>query len=178
VSRAPLALALAALALAGCGDDEQAGNTLPTVAVPAATAPAATVPPVTATAPATTPTVTLPPSTAGGQPAPGAEDLEGGGGDEEGVRVPAQFTLDGSSATPQTVDVPAFLPVEVSFVAADRANHEVTIMVVPPVTIRVVGAAKVTKRRLPGLKRGSYPLVIDGKESGALLRVGQSEPGP
>jgi hypothetical protein len=166
---------LAAGSAAGCGDDENSSETR-AVEVPTATV---TTPAMTATTPApaaTTPatTETLPPSTAGGQPAPGAEDEPGGAGDEEGTRVPAAFELTGETATPKIVDVPAFLPVELSFASRDGKDHAVTVLVTPPVTIQVKGDGKAYRRRVPGLKRGSYHVVVDGKESGAVVRAGQA----
>src|SRR6185295_9266872 len=75
-------------------------------------------PPATVTAtPSATPTAT-PTPTATTQPTPTAtspEDQPGGAGDEEAIRVPAEFTIsaDGKISPPQ-ISVPAFFQIEIT----------------------------------------------------------------
>jgi hypothetical protein len=97
------------------------------------------------------------------------------GGDEEPIRVPATFSLDGGRLAPPVVSVPAFLTVRVSVVGHDERAHRVTAQTdhgartfeVPP-----GGSGGVT---VPGMKRGTYRVTVDG--ASAKLVVGVN-PGP
>ena len=88
VVRAAVVAVIAAAALAGCGGDDDQTSSSATAAPP---------PSATAT-PSETPTATPTPTpSATEQPSPTAtqnpEDQPGGAGDEEAIRVPAEFTI-------------------------------------------------------------------------------------
>lgn len=153
MSRAPLALlAVAVLALgAGCGSDSGGEKTVfvDTTATVAgeATTPAQTnqlgeaEPEIVTT---TTPTTTEPDA-----------------GDEEGIRVPADFTLKGGALTPAQITVPPQLPIAVTVRAADGQAHELLFSTVPPVTVDVPAGAPGTAR-IPGQRKGTYTVNVDG----------------
>jgi hypothetical protein len=171
---AAVLIVLSSTALACGGDDEVTGPR----STPVATAPAtttATTPAPAATAPATGPVATtgVPPSggSSGGTTAP-AESQPGGAGDEEAIRVPAAFTIAGGTTTPRTVSVPAFLAIELRLTSRDRQRH--VVRVANTETELAAGATAVAE--MDGLKRGDYPLLVDGRRAGTL-RVG-AEPGP
>ncbi len=158
----PLLALLVAAALAGCGDDETATAPSPT---PEATA-------VATETPTPSPTATETPSpTATEQPEP--EEQEGGAGDEEGVRVPARFTIGPDGIDPPQISVPAFLAIEL--IVDNRLDG--------PVVVRLEGAEPITaapkseaRARLDGRRKGSY--VVDFGSAGQALLVTGAEPGP
>lgn len=129
----------------------------------------------TATAPvATAPAATAPPQDeAGGAAAPPEpEAAEGGAGDEEAIRVPVDLDVSASAVTPSRVTVPAFLPLEVTASSADGRAHRVT---VAGATIGVPPEGSSTAQ-LEGLRRGTYPIEVDGRARGSL--VAGDGPGP
>lgn len=137
-----------------------------TAVVTAPSSPPEAVPAPTATAPATTP------EQQGGAAAPEAEAQEGGAGDEEGIRVPVDLLVSADAVAPPTVTVPAFLPLQITARATDATEHRVT---VAGATL-TVGASGTASARLDGLRRGTYPVTVDGRALGELI-VGD-EPGP
>ncbi|MGN6870918.1 MAG: hypothetical protein ACTHMY_21200, partial [Solirubrobacteraceae bacterium] len=88
------------------------------------------------------------------------------------VRVPARFTLiaDGS-VTPQTVTIPAHLPVELIVVSNGQAHR-----IVLQKTALTVKPHAQAEALIDGLKAGSYRLKVDGAPR-AVLTIG-GEPGP
>jgi len=167
--RAPLTAALLAAALlSGCGGDEETSS----YRAPAATPTAEAAPEATPTAtPAGTPEATATPTATPSPASP--EDQPGGAGDEEAIRVPVQFTVDGEGITPPQVSVPAFLALEL-IVSNDLPE---------PVTVRLdgtepltVGPGETSRARLEGRRPGSYR--IDAGASGEALLVTGVEPGP
>ncbi|MBJ7519235.1 MAG: hypothetical protein JHC84_06030 [Solirubrobacteraceae bacterium] len=136
-----------------------------TAVVTAPSSPPEAVPTPTATAPATT-------AQQGGAAAPEAEAQEGGAGDEEGIRVPVDLLVSADAVAPPTVTVPAFLPLQVTARATDATEHRV---MVAGATL-TVGASGTASARLDGLRRGTYPVTVDGRALGELI-VGD-EPGP
>jgi hypothetical protein len=110
----------------------------------------------------------------GGTTAP-AESQPGGAGDEEAIRVPAHYAIDGRTVTPRRVNVPAFLPIEVRLTSRDGRPHDVRIDA-PGGGLVQLAAGGTAVRRLPGARAGSFPIVVDGAVR-AELRVGL-EPGP
>jgi hypothetical protein len=161
---------LAAALLGGCGGDEEPAETpapAPTAeATPTATA-EATPTPTPTPSPAETPAGTA-------TPAPESpEDQPGGAGDEEAIRVPVRFTVDGEGITPPQVAVPAFLALEL-IVANDLPE---------PVTVRLEGAEPLTvgpgqtgRVRLEGRRPGTY--AVDAGAAGTAELVTGVEPGP
>lgn len=183
-------VAVAALAAAGCGDDETTSATV--VQGPDATAPApdttapttTTVTPTTSTSTSTStnPTATTgvppggaKPETTGGAPA-GGEQGEGGAGDEEGARVPVTLTADGGSLSPTVVTIPAFLAVELR-VSAKGGAEKLTIFTPGGGTLSVA-AGKTATKRLTGLKPGDYPVTTAGGGKAMLRVVSGGDPGP
>jgi len=164
---------LAALALSACGGGSTgtgpAGG--PTASAPEATAPPAdaTQPGTTAvTPPPTTPTETTPADESGGGP-------DAGGG-EQAVRVPATFTVTaGGRLTPPAITVPAFLAVELSLVAQDGRPHTLVLRTTPPRTLHAAAGARAAVR-IPGLRAGRYPVLLDGRRAGALVAGGEVGP--
>jgi predicted small lipoprotein YifL len=164
-----------ALTVAACGDDA------PTSAPPTATAPpdatsTATPTPPKATAPsAATPPPDAPSPTA--TPTTGGEDQPGGGGDEAEARVPIAVTVgpDGTVA-PARVSVPAFLALELQVRNRTGGSLTITWNASEPSGSFEVGAGKLGTRRVAGVKRGSYPLAVQG--GGTATVVAGAEPGP
>ncbi len=137
---------------------------------------ATTAPPPAATEPGAVPPPASPTTTSelggtGGTPAP--EEQPGGAGDEEAVRVPAEFTVGADGVSPATVSVPAFLTVELVVRSTDGRAHAVT---VAGTTVQVPAGGSAA-RRLEGLKAGRYPIGVDGAASSSALVAG-AEPGP
>lgn len=99
-TRYPLMSLLAAVVLAGCGEDEADGPVRSRTTPNATSTPA----PVTTPSPTATPTATPPP-----------EENEGGAGDEGGLEQGAGYAIarDGGIFPPE-IEVAAFLPVRLS----------------------------------------------------------------
>ena len=156
-----------AAALAGCGGDD----TQSTSATPAP-------PPMATDTPTATPTATPTPTpTATTQPSPtstSAEDQPGGAGDEEAIRVPAEFTIGPDlKITPPQISVPAFLQIE--FIVHNRSDQPVDVSWVSGKLMTVQPHDNASKT-VPGRKKGSY--VVSAKPGGDALVVTGVEPGP
>ena len=172
----------AAVGAAACGGDNEIPGTFttsvagPTIQLSASTASTAS------TASATTAT-TANTGTGGtsstGTAAPGGttsgETGPGGGGDEQGTRVPAIFSLKAGKLTPSNVSVPAFLAAEVTVTSTDASPHTVVVRVGKGYTFSVAPRGSGTVK-VPGQKNGKYQVLVDGKPGGTLTWGG--EPGP
>jgi hypothetical protein len=173
---AAAALTAAALLGAGCGGDD-AGSTGAATTTPIETAtaiPPATVPPpatATATAPEPAPTATPPPAATTTAPSP--ENEPGGAGDEQPIRVPAAFTFADGGVTPAQVAVPAFLNIELVGLSRDGRPHTLSFR---GVEVRVPAGGR-GAATVEGLRKGRYPVAIDGR-AGAATIVSGAEPGP
>jgi hypothetical protein len=99
----------------------------------------------------------------------------GGGGDEQGTRVPAIFTLKAGKLTPSTISVPAFLAAEVTVTSTDTGAHTVVVQAGKGYTIPVPPQGSGTTK-VPGQKAGKVTVLVDGKPGGTLSWGG--EPGP
>jgi hypothetical protein len=176
--RAALALvllaAVPAAVLAGCGGGDGSPAAATTAAPsPARTAPGTVAAPATVTAPApstTAPAATTPQdtrTTGGASP----ESAPGGAGDEQPIRVPAAFSLTGDQVTPGKVTVPAFLPVELRFKAADGRAHDVLVRTPTPTRLSVPASGAATQV-IDGLRAGLYLIVVDGRATNGALVVG------
>jgi hypothetical protein len=166
--RAAVCVLGAAAALAGCGGgttDQTASPATPQPAPSAATETATATPTATASA---TPTATTQPL-----PSVSPEDQPGGAGDEEPIRVPAQFTVRPDAVDPPAVSVPAFLTIQL-IVRNDRDA---------PIVVRLEGAEPLSvaahasgRAVLEGRKKGRYP--IDFGNGRSALLVSGAQPGP
>jgi hypothetical protein len=166
--RAVLLMLVVAAALAGCGgDDSQTTSATP---APPPSSPTATTPP-----PTPTPTVLEPAATR--QPSPTAtspEDQPGGGGDEEAIRVPAEFTISpGLKISPQQISVPAFLQIE--FIVHNKSDQPVDVIWVTG-KVMTVQPHDNASTIVPGRKKGSY--VVTASPGGDAVVVTGVEPGP
>lgn len=166
--RAAVAAVIVAAALAGCGgDDDQTSS-------------ATAAPPPSATAtPSETPTATPTPTpSATSQPSPTAtqspEDQPGGAGDEEAIRVPAEFTISPDlKISPQQISVPAFLQIE--FIVHNKSDQPVDVIWVTGklMTVQPHDNASTT---VTGRKKGSY--VVTANPGGDAVIVTGVQPGP
>ena len=152
-----------AVGAVGCGsDDDKTTSTDATAAVTAPDGDARTAEPTTTTSPA--PTATAPATT------------EPDAGDEEGIRVPADFTLTDGTLSPGQITVPPQLPIAVTVKAADGAAHEIVFATTPPVTVSVPAGGDGTAR-IPGQRKGTYTASIDGgAPAPALVAVDDAGP--
>ncbi len=163
-SAAGALLAVAALAAAGCGgDDEKASDTTPAASAPTT----AGTPAPTATTPATE-TQAQPPA----QTNP--EDQPGGAGDEEPARVEAALTGRGGKIGPREVRVPPYIAVEVTLHSADGRDYSVT---VNGKRLNVGSGNRSGSISLSGLRTNASYLVkaSDGR---TIKVVASAEPGP
>jgi hypothetical protein len=157
----------AALAVAGCGGDDDASTapavtateTTPTESVPAETeAEAETAPPETETTPTESP-----------------EDMPGGAGDEEPARTLALFTARDGRIRPRVVRVPAFISIQVELRSADGASYTLSF---GDTTLTAGGELHSVSTTLDGL-RPNEAIVGIPKGSGNRVRVeATAEPGP
>jgi hypothetical protein len=169
-------LAALALVTGACGG----GNTgAGPAGEPTASAPDATAPPTDATqpgtGPVTTPTATTPAHTLTERSGGGSSGGTTGGGGEEAVRVPAAFTAAGGRLTPPTITVPPFLAVEVALTSGDGKPHRLTLQTPVPHTL-TAPAGRRAAIRIPGLRAGRYPVLLDGRSAGALVAGGEVGP--
>jgi len=175
-----LAAVLAGAALGGgCGGDGERVVTSGHVSQPpAGTTSAATeasttevggLTEATTTATQTTPVTTTTPSTTTTTAAPGA-------GDERPARVPAVFTIASAGISPGRITVPAFLTIELTGVSEDGVTHTLALSAGRAYSVAIPAGGRASKV-VPGLKPGTYVVVLDGRVSAASLEVG-GEPGP
>jgi hypothetical protein len=166
VLRVAFLIVLVAAALAGCGGEE-----VDTSAAPSTPAPA----PSAATAAPTETATATPSPTATEQPLPsvGPEEQPGGAGDEEAIRVPAEFTLADGAITPPQIAVPAFLSIEL--IVHNKTSEQVVVRLegAEPMTVAAGGTGRA---RLEGRKKGSY--VVDAGPAGQAVLVTGAKPGP
>jgi hypothetical protein len=163
------------LEVTACGGGGTASSDPTATAPPAATATAtATGTPPQASAPSA---ATPPPDAPAPTATPGGEDQPGGAGDEAEARVPVSVTVgaDGT-VSPQTVSVPAFLALELRVRNRTGGAITVTWNASEPSGSFEVGAGKVGSRRVAGVRKGSYPLAVQG--AGTATVVSGAEPGP
>ncbi len=162
-SAAGALLAVAALAAAGCGgDDEKASDTTPAASTPTT---------ASTPAPVTTPqagTETTPPAKTS------PEDQPGGAGDEEPARVEAALTGRGGKIGPREVRVPPYIAVEVTLHSADGRDYSVT---VNGKRLNVGSGNPSGSISLSGLRTNASYLVkaSDGR---TIKVVASAEPGP
>jgi hypothetical protein len=163
--RCAISIALVAVALAGCGGDDDEPASTPTATTPTATEP---VPTTDSTEPEAeeVPTVpTTPP-----------EEQTGGAGDEIPAESLAVFTGRAGRITPRVVRVPAFISIRVELRSADDA----------PYVLRFRGRALAVRSEIPtvsrrfnGLRPGAAIVgtPVAGTENGVRVEA-TAEPGP
>ncbi|WP_354698625.1 hypothetical protein [Paraconexibacter sp. AEG42_29] len=137
-----------------------------TAAAPAATTGAPAADPATPSATAPAPPATTPAGAAG---APG--------GDEEGIRIPATFSVAPGRVTPAEVTVAPFLRVELRLSSGDGAAHRFTLRTPSPITVDVPATGLVT-RTVDGLKPGSYEIAVDDGAAAGRLTAADDAVGP
>jgi hypothetical protein len=160
---AAVAVGAAALAAAGCGGNDASSSvttTTPTVATVTT--------PTQVTIPQTTPTATTPPAATATTPSTSPETQPGGAGDEGGMRVPAAFTFAAGGVTPTEVKVPAFFQIELVGIANDGKAHTLGFQ---GETIDVPAGGR-GQRTFTGLRKGTYPVTIDGRAGAATIVSG------
>jgi hypothetical protein len=73
------------------------------------------------------------------------------------------------------IAIPAALPVELAVTSGDNRAHRARLALRRPLALAVPAGGTV-RRRLPGLPRGRYAVLVDGRRAGLL--VTGVEPGP
>jgi hypothetical protein len=163
--RAPFVVLVASLtpALVACGGSDK------TVSVPAAT----TAAPGGSTSPQAPTTPQKGTTNPGGAEHTAREQTNGG---SQPVRSDASWVVVRGRLLPRTITVPSFIAVDVRLHNSDPRRHLVVIranrrfvIVVPPFAAQV-------RRLISGQRAGTYPVLVDGRPSGALVFGG--EPGP
>jgi hypothetical protein len=157
-------LAVAALAAAGCGgDDEKASDTTPPASAPTAES----TPAPTATTEATDTGAQAPARTS-------PEDQPGGAGDEEPARVEAALTGRDGKIGPRQVRVPPYIAVEVTLHSADGGDYSVT---VKGKRLSVGSGNPSGSLSLSGLRpNASY--LVKASDGRTIKVVASAEPGP
>ena len=150
-------VAVLAVALVGCGDDEPTASSSPTAA--ATDTPTATPEPTESPSP-----------TATEQPAP--EEQEGGAGDEDAGRVPVRFTVQGG-VEPRKVGVPAFLALEL--IVSNQSLSPVSAQLEGEEPL-VADPGQTARMRIEGRRPGRY--TVDFGDAGQAVIVTGVEPGP
>jgi hypothetical protein len=152
---------------AGCGGDD--GKTTSTAATAALSAPANT----DQLGQAEPEIVTTPTATTGVP-----TRTEADAGDEEGIRVPAAFTLTDGTFSPGQITVPPQLPIAVTVTAKDGAAHKILFNTKPVVRVDIeAGGDGVGTARIPGQRKGTYTASIDGSAPAPAL-VAVDDAGP
>ena len=92
------------------------------------------------------------------------------------VRVPANFVIAaGGRLRPSQISVPPGFAVALTMISGDGAAHHVVLSSPAPKSLSVPPHGRATVR-VAGLKKGGYPVKVDGRTAGILVIGGQ--PGP
>jgi hypothetical protein len=164
----PLAVALAALVLAGCGGDDEDKPSVSTVPYSEVVPDATTQTETTAPNPATE---TLPNN---GDGTGTGESGTGGAGDEVPAETLALFTGKNGDITPRTVRVPAFISVRVQLRSGDGADYALTF---GHQTIKVGDKLTSLGFKLDGLRPGAKVVGLTGTGKEVTVAA-TAEPGP
>jgi hypothetical protein len=158
----PLAVALAVVALAGCGGSDGGDATRTEGTTTERTDSPSLAPTPEPTAAGDPPTATAPSAPSPPLDATGPEEQPGGAGDEMPVRTRVRVVLDGEGLTPPRIEVPAFLALRLT--VRNDLPRRVTVVLRGghrPVSVR----GRATRRfDVGGLQRGEYRL--DAGEAG------------
>ena len=158
-----------ALAVAGCGDDDEETS-----------APPATTPTQTATEPVTTPPPETTPPEEKPQPDPDTEPRtvppEDNAGDEEAIRSEAVFTGAGGRLGPRVVRVPPFIAVRVILRSSDASRDQAYVLTIGGQRLAIGHTSNTAEAKLDGLlPNKSYA----GRSPQGNVRIEASaEPGP
>jgi hypothetical protein len=152
------------IVVAGCGggDDGARDAFSPTPATSSSAS--SSTPPAPTETTTSAPTGTLPTTPRASTTEHGARESDTG--DEEGIRVPATFRLKGGRLRPPTVSVPAFLRIELVIANQDTGRHTVTFR---DKTLAVPGGDTKSTVIEEGLKKGRFPVAVDGRSAGAIV---------
>jgi hypothetical protein len=112
-----------AVALGGCGGDDEDPPPTSADTTPAGTETEERAPDVTETETETEPGEPAPETDTATAPAESPEDEEGGVGDEEPARTLALFTGRNGRITPRVIRVPAFISIQVELRSADGSPY-------------------------------------------------------
>jgi hypothetical protein len=155
-------LAAVVVAAGGCGgdDEEPAGTT----AAATTSAPTTTTEKTTSTEAETTERAETREDTTS------PEEQEGGAGDEEPIRSPADFAGKGGTITPRRVQVPPFIAIRVVLRSADGGHYELDFG--HGRRVSVSGARRRDSVDLPGLSAGE-----NYSDKGVRIEA-TAEPGP
>jgi hypothetical protein len=157
-----------ALAISGCGGDDEQPSSAPATTAPADTA-------TTETEATPTEMEQEPPSTESVPTESTPEDQPGGAGDEEPARTLALFTARDGRITPRVVRVPAFISIQVELRSPDGQKYALRF---GDVTITAGGGLNSVSTTIDGLRPGK---AIVGTPVGQGNRVrieATAEPGP
>jgi hypothetical protein len=157
-----------ALAVSGCGDDDEQPSSAPATTAPADTA-------TTETEATPTEMEQEPPSTESVPTESTPEDQPGGAGDEEPARTLALFTARDGRITPRVVRVPGFISIQVELRSPGGQKYGLRF---GDVTITAGGGLNSVSTTIDGLRPGK---AIVGTPVGPGNRVrieATAEPGP
>jgi len=100
------------------------------------------------------------------------ESQPGGAGDETGIRVPATFTIRNGRLSPPSIGLPAFLRISFGVRNLDANAHRVVFRG-HTLAVPAHGSASVL---VTGLKKGSYPVTLDGRRRALIVTGVQAGP--
>jgi hypothetical protein len=162
------AVLVAAVALAGCGGDDEGGKATGTTSEQQA---------ATQTEPTDTGTATTETSetTETSQTATSPEDQPGGAGDEEPARSQALFTGRGGRIRPTVVRVPSFIAIRVVLRSGDGRAYALRFK---GRTLQVNGSARSATADFAGLRPGKVLAGTGVNGSNAVRVEATAEPGP
>ena len=163
--RRAFVVAMMAVALAACGDEEGGGAPAERSESPSL-APTAE-PTSTSTAEGDPPTATVPRAPTPPPDATGPEEEPGGAGDEEAVRTRVRVVVDGEGITPPRVEIPAFLALRIT-VRNDLPRRVRVALRGAHRAVRIP-ARSTRSFDVDGLQRGEYAIDAGGAGRGTLV---------
>ena len=165
-------VAVAVLAVAGCGGDDEDEPTRPAATSPAATGPASD----TGAVDDELTTVQPDPEPGATAPATSPETQTGGAGDEVPAQSLALLTGSGGRITPRVVRVPAFISIRVELRSDDGGPY---VLRFGRRTLAVRSELPTVSRRFDGLRPGAALVGRSPTGTGNTVRIeATAEPGP
>ena len=165
--RNALLVLISTIVLAGCGGGDDGGALSSSSSSSASTSTPAATETTTKAPMGTLPTTPTAPTTEDEQ------QKEPDAGDEEGIRVPAGFTVKGGKLSPPTVAVPAFLRIELTVANQDTGSHTVRFR---DKTLSVPGGDTKSVVIEGGLRKGRFPAELEGGTGAAILSGAEGGP--